>query len=604
MLRRSLAARHPFLVELIKPSHYDDEGYVIQWWRGFMPSNSLAVVYGLMQDVQRRRVLGDDVEVEIKAYDETCSMIPLRPIVRRFRRNHNRGVVCLVGVQSNQFPRALDIARQLRAAGIQVAIGGFHVSGCIAMLPELPVELKEALELGISLYAGEAEGHVEEFLRDAYAGRLRPVYNYMNHLPSLEGTPPPFLPRANIKLYAGWAGSFDSSRGCPFSCSFCTIINVQGRKSRYRSASDVELLIRASYAEGVRNFAITDDNFARNRNWEEILDCLIELKEGKGFKFSFWMQIDTMCHKIPNFIAKAVRAGCERVFVGLETINPDSLRKVSKGQNRVTEYRRMLQEWRKWEVIIYAGYILGFADDTAESIVQDIAIVQRELPIDVLEFFVLTPLPGCKDHRDLYVKGVRMEHDLNLFDTEHVTTAHPLMSGAEWITAYKRAWHQYYSWSHIEVLLRRAVAAGIAPAKVASTIFPYYASQAFEGVHPLQAGLFRRKRRSQRRSGYAHKNSLRFALGRCAEMARTYVPAWLFRRKLNRLCKAIARDPRAKYYTDLAITPLNDERADVLELYSHSEAARRVMVQERWRASRTSGASAGRDSSPAGGSRL
>src|SRR6516165_6507941 len=80
-------AQRRFRVELIKPSHYDDDGYVIQWWRGWIPSNSLSCLYGLAIDSKARRVLGDDVEIEINACDETNSVLPLRRILRRFRRN-------------------------------------------------------------------------------------------------------------------------------------------------------------------------------------------------------------------------------------------------------------------------------------------------------------------------------------------------------------------------------------------------------------------------------------------------------------------------------------------------------------------------------------
>src|SRR5215831_3535807 len=126
--------RKKFLVEMIKPSHYDDQGYVIQWWRGFIPSNSLSCLYGLSLDARDRRVLGENVDIEIQVRDETNSFIPLKRIIRHFKSNGNSGIVCMVGVQTNQFARAIDIARELRSAGIQVAIGGFHVSGCLAML--------------------------------------------------------------------------------------------------------------------------------------------------------------------------------------------------------------------------------------------------------------------------------------------------------------------------------------------------------------------------------------------------------------------------------------------------------------------------------------
>ena len=159
-------------------------------------------------------------------------------------------MVALVGVQSNQYPRAMDIARKLRAAGVPVCLGGFHVSGCLSMLPELTPELKEAIDLGISLFAGEAEGRFEQFLRDAWNGTLQPIYNYMDDLPSIAGATMPMLPASRIKRTAGSMTSFDAGRGCPFLCSFCTIINVQGRKSRRRSADDVEQIIRAKSGAG------------------------------------------------------------------------------------------------------------------------------------------------------------------------------------------------------------------------------------------------------------------------------------------------------------------------------------------------------------------
>jgi len=125
--------RH-FQLVLIKPSHYDADGYVIQWARSSIPSNSLACVYALAMDAAERNVLGDDVAVDISAMDETNTRVKIRDIVAQLKQHDNFGMVGLIGVQSNQFPRALDIARPLREAGIQVSIGGFHVSGCIAML--------------------------------------------------------------------------------------------------------------------------------------------------------------------------------------------------------------------------------------------------------------------------------------------------------------------------------------------------------------------------------------------------------------------------------------------------------------------------------------
>src|SRR5262249_14171615 len=155
---------------LIKPSHYDDDGYVIRWYRNFMPSNSLAAVYAIAAEAARAELLGQDVAIDVMPVDETNTRIRTDRIVADFRRGGNFGFVGLVGVQSNQYPRALDIARPLRAAGIPVVIGGFHVSGMLAMFPTVMADLQEALDMGVSLFAGEAEGRMDQLIRDAAAG--------------------------------------------------------------------------------------------------------------------------------------------------------------------------------------------------------------------------------------------------------------------------------------------------------------------------------------------------------------------------------------------------------------------------------------------------
>src|ERR1700721_2087288 len=146
-------SKRKFRLVLIKPSHYDEDGYVIQWRRSTIPSNSLASLYGLLAECAEEHVLGLDVEIEIEVYDECNTVIDIGEISKRIGSSRG-GLVALVGVQSNQFPRALDIGRQFRARSVTVAVGGFHVSGCIAMLPELPPDLKEAQALGMILYAG------------------------------------------------------------------------------------------------------------------------------------------------------------------------------------------------------------------------------------------------------------------------------------------------------------------------------------------------------------------------------------------------------------------------------------------------------------------
>jgi len=216
--------------------------------------------------------------------DEPCSAPRLSfdctPTTRPINRAGGRTLVTLVGVQTNQFPRAVDLARRFRAPGLPVAMGGFHISGCLAMLPEMPPEMRDAQTLGISFFAGEAEeGRLDAVIRDAWNGRLAPLYNFMDVLPSLQGEPPPILPHKHVRRTSGSLSSIDLGGGCPYQCSFCTIINVQGRKSRFRSPDDLERIVRKNVAQGILRFFITDDNFVRNRHWEPLLDRLIALRD-------------------------------------------------------------------------------------------------------------------------------------------------------------------------------------------------------------------------------------------------------------------------------------------------------------------------------------
>lgn len=248
----------------------------------------------------------------------------------------------LVGVQSNQYPRAMDLAAPFVEAGIPVCLGGFHVSGSLSMLDEIPPEIAEAMQRGISMFAGGGEeGRVEEVLRDVFEGALKPIYNHLKSQPNLVGEPVPILPRDHIRRCYGNTTSFDLGRGCPFQCSFCTIINVQGRVSRFRDPDDLEKIVRANIAQGIHRFFITGDNLARNRRWEDAFDRLIALRETDGIKVQLNIQVDTLCHRIPGFVEKACKAGAEQIFIGLESVNAENLVAVKKKQNRIEEYQEL-----------------------------------------------------------------------------------------------------------------------------------------------------------------------------------------------------------------------------------------------------------------------
>ena len=570
-----------FQLILIKPSHYADDGYVVQWARAVIPSNTLAVLYSLGRDSAERAVLGPDTAIDITVIDEINSRVKIQQLLSRFRRHGGFGLLGIVGVQSNQFPRALDIARPFRAAGVPVMIGGFHVSGCLAMLPELQADLKVALDMGVSLFAGELEGRMDAVLGDAANGTLQPIYNYLKDLPALESQPTPILPPAHLRRTIQSLASFDAGRGCPYQCSFCTIINVQGRKSRGRTADDVERTIREHWAHGIRHFFITDDNLARNKDWEPIFDRIIELRERHGMKVKLMVQVDTLCHKIPNFIEKATRAGTNRVLVGMESINAANLIAAKKRQNKITEYRKMLLAWKNAGAITTAGYILGFPFDTPESIREDIEIIKKELPLDILEFFILTPLPGSEDHKVLYTKGEWMDPDMNRYDGEHAVSNHPKMTKEVWEEVYQDAWRTFFTPEHMETLLRRGAAAKCSMSRLVTFIYMFASSVPIEGVHPLQGGLLRRKYRLDRRPGMPIEPAWAFYPKLAAELASKTARAVRLAAWLGMTMRRIERDPDRFAYTDQALTPVTEGEEETLALFTHSDAARHAVEHAR-----------------------
>jgi hypothetical protein len=583
MPRHVQAAKTIFQLVLIKPTHYDDDGYPITWLQSHIPSNTLAALYGLGEDCRRRQVLGPDVDIVIKPLDETNIRIRPDRIVADIRRGGGKALICLVGVQSNQFPRAVDLARQFLKAGLPVALGGFHVSGCLSMLPVIPAEIQAAMDMGVSIFGGEAEeGRLDIVLRDTWNGTLKPLYNYMDDLPGLEGAPTPSLPAAALARNEGRSSSFDLGRGCPFQCSFCTIINVQGRKSRFRSADDLEAIVRENYKQGITSFFITDDNMARNKHWEDFFDRLIELKENEGIEVSLIIQVDTQCHRIPHFIHKARWAGVYRVFIGLENINPDNLLAAKKRQNKITEYRKMLQAWHNSGASTWAGYILGFPADTRESILRDMEIIKKELPLDILELFILTPLPGSEDHQTLWKQGVWMDPDFNKFDVHHRVVHHPKMSDAEFDQTYRDAWKSYYTPEHIETVSRRHGATpGRNPAEPARFMTMFKIMFEAEGIHPLEGGIVRLKYRRDRRYGMKIEP---FGVFHCKLAAETWRKLKIYGRLAWqgwRIGQSVKNDPQRHAYTDLAMEPVVDEEMDKLALFAETAGGEAAVTKRR-----------------------
>jgi radical SAM superfamily enzyme YgiQ (UPF0313 family) len=486
-------------VLLIKPSKYDDDGYVMRFVRGVLPSNTLATLAALTERVAERGELGP-VRVRLRSVDEHVSRVDPARLARRYRRRGGRLVVALCGVQTNQFPRAADLAREFRAEGVPVLMGGFHVSGSIAMNGgAFPPECEALMAEGVTLVKGEVENRWSDLLKDALHDRLRPYYD-VSERPDLSDAPVPTVdPGLNRKYAYPFMGTIDTARGCPFHCSFCTIINVQGRVMRHRPVDRILERVRTNRRKRIDYYFFTDDNFSRNPVWEEILDGLVELREREGIAVQFMMQVDTTAHRIPRFVEKAARAGCTQVFLGVESLREENLAGAGKTQNKVGDYRDMIAAWHAAGIACHAAVIVGFPHDTPESVHADVIRLRDDIGADQASFFILMPLPGSRDHRDMLRRGDWMDGDYNRFDSIHAVMRHARMSAEEWVSAYLDAWRTFYSVEGMKQILSRANAVtywGL------FKNFAWYKHSLFvERCHPMMGGFFRIKDRLQRRPG-------------------------------------------------------------------------------------------------------
>ena len=309
---------------------------------------------------------------------------------------------------------------------------------------------------------------------------------------------------------------------------------------------------------------------------------MIRLRLGEGLKIGFTIQVDTLCHRIPNFIEKAAQAGVRRVFIGLENINPDNLIASKKHQNKITEYRMMLQKWREHGAITCAGYIIGFPGDTKESILRDVDIIKREMPLDVLELFYLTPLPGSEDHKVLWQNGAWMDDDLNKYDLYHRVAHHPKMADTDWDDAYRAAWESFYSFDHMRTILRRAAAnPNGRPQTTLTTLLWFKLMTMFEAVHPLEGGAFRRKSRRERRYGLAPENPVVFYPRCLLEIVVKAWGYWSVYRRSRAMLKAVLAAPERWTYTDLSITPPQTDEFDNLDLYHATSGGEAALARMR-----------------------
>ena len=525
-------------VYFVKPSKYDDRGRVAYFWKGVLPNNTLTVLRAL-NDAYNRARADDGVYVETVIWDEQVDgpVLPatIRSMQEKALEDGVEVIVGLAGVQTNQYPRGRDLALQFRRAGFPVLFGGFHVSGH----PDSRAFLESC---GVTTVVGEAETIWGDILDDYLRGALEPSYSVTEGIRARTGsgeiTVPLItevqLPAISDPYLRRFASpnmtTVDTSRGCPFTCSYCSVKNVMGRTMRARNPEAVVRWIRdAGEHHGIDSLFIVDDDFFRSPSWEPILEGMAEYRR-QGNKLTFMMQVDAEAaafddlrpgekpssqrQKCERFIRLSAEAGCYSAFVGFETFNPQNLLAVNKVQNLEKEhrrhkdeagaaaallavkekYRRVCHNWHREGVAVHCGYMIGFPFDGPDSGRQS-AEWLREVGVDLASFFIVTPLPGTEDHDKAVREGAIADWDFNQYDSQHMVSHHPRMTPAEVERAYRQAYLTFYSaGSTLRSLLTWHGVPGLGraarDAMVRQRLYYFYSYRA--GRHPMLGGIWRK----------------------------------------------------------------------------------------------------------------
>src|SRR5690349_3875918 len=242
----------------------------------------------------------------------------------------------------------------------------------------------------------------------------------------------------------------------------------------------------------------------------------------------------------------------------------------------------MLQAWHVAGISSWAGYIYGFPGDTRASVLRDIEIIKKELPLDILELFVLTPLPGSEDHQTQWKQGVWMDADLNKYDVHHRVVHHPRMSDKEFDQTYRDAWRAYYTPEHIETVARRHGAIkGRNPAEPVRFMTMFKIMFEAEGIHPLEGGVLRLKYRCDRRHGMPIEPigvfHWKLAIESWKKIGIYLRLAW----QGWRIGQKVKHDPKRHEYMDLALSPVVEEDMDKLALFAETAGGGAALSKRR-----------------------
>jgi radical SAM superfamily enzyme YgiQ (UPF0313 family) len=339
--------------------------------------------------------------------------------------------VALVSAMLVQKENLLVILARCRAHGICTVVGGPIASG-----------FGELHRYADHVVIGEAEELIAPLAEDLERGIAKPQYR-ASEMPSLDRSPLPDLSLINTRHYSSMAIQY--SRGCPFNCEFCDIIEIYGRKPRTKSVAQVITELEQLYRHKWRGSVfLVDDNFIGNKkNVKQLLPAMAEWNDRHRQPFTFFTEASVNLADDPELLAMMKDAGFIRVFLGIETPVEASLREAHKVQNI---HRSLLDSVRciqQYGIEVMAGFIVGFDSDPEDVFDRQVEFIQ-ESAIPIAMVGLLQALPGTQLYRRLGREG-RLVFDANGNNIECNLSFIPTMSAQRLLDGYRSILKRIYA---------------------------------------------------------------------------------------------------------------------------------------------------------------
>jgi radical SAM superfamily enzyme YgiQ (UPF0313 family) len=545
---------------LVTPSRYDERGVMV-FRLGINQNGSLGAIAGLIEDYNRRQ--GGLRRISYEIFDEHVREAVTRPLLRRWRdgarARGERFVLLICGVQTPFYPRARDIALMARAEDIDVVAGGVHFT---AHGPSVEFLAR----CGVSIGIGEVEPIWDRLVADIFADTFLPVYRVEAgegvrvktaiddiNAPDLTDVPFPHMPRHYLTRYLNPRHLYvDTSRGCPFLCSFCSVKNATGRTMRSREPANVVAWMAERVEQGdAKWFTCTDDNFVRNPRHLEVLEGLAALRaRGLDFALCMSLDVDSACHarddsprgeRTRHFLALCQAAGLSNVSMGLESTNDAALEEMRKNINRgrkrsvadahqaiLDRYRTAVHAFQEIGASVECGYILGFDADRLGA-GRRAAEDMMAIGVDIVNFHLIVPLPGAEDYAAAVQQGRLLMTDFNEFYRETAMIAHPTLSSRELEHEFAEAMRLFYSWRRVGTRLAKGLFGAGRPRVKGPWVFAKrqlgFKLMLLMGLLSYAEGGLLRRRTTARREAVTDQEALRHYLGRAEPTRGPILPA-------------------------------------------------------------------------------